>query len=66
MSQIPLYAKGCARRGLFLSRVSDERHNPPPLTAARPVRRELAMKGICFFFQARTALEKEKERGKEK
>ena len=29
---------------------SDERQNPPPLTAARPVRRELATKGIWFFF----------------
>lgn len=40
---------------------SDERLTPPPLTAARATRRELATKGICFFFQARTALEKRKK-----
>jgi hypothetical protein len=28
------------------------------------VRRELATKGICFFFQASTTLENEKKRGK--
>ena len=43
---------------------SDERHTPSLLTAARTVRRELATKGICFFFQASATLENEKKRGK--
>src|SRR3984885_3443960 len=45
---------------------SDERQIPPPLTAARTVRRELATKGICFFFSSGNHARKGEEKRKRK